>query len=349
MGQFRGGWPARRGRLGIAVSGVLAAGLLAGSLVSCGPAPIDQLLSVDGERSVLHTVPGAAARPLMLVLHGLGGSGDQMRSLTAMSAFADRHGFSVVYPDAHRAPPVPVPTPPPPPSPTSSPVPVPTDSPTPSQSATPTPATSTLAAPTTPSTGQESAPALLQAVRAADGRMLNEVQAGTAGTTRAWNAGFCCSGAAGDDVAYLRHVVAAATRATRVDLRRVYVVGLSNGGMMATRAICEAPDLFAAAGSVAGPYLGSRCSRPVWLHLHGGNDPVVPYGGGLPPGMPGYGVPADWCHCRFPSSATETARFGPYVAARLYPAGTHTWPTPGSVWRLDGNATLWSMLSLFKH
>jgi poly(3-hydroxybutyrate) depolymerase len=190
---------------------------------------------------------------------------------------------------------------------------------------------------------------LLAAVRAADARTLNEAQAGAAGTTRAWNAGFCCAGASGDDVSYLRHVVAAAERSTPVDLRRVYVVGLSNGGMMATRAICEAPELFAAAGSVAGPYLGTRCGRPVWLHLHGGNDPVVPFAGGVPPGVAGYDVRADWCHCRFPASATETARFGPYVAARLYPTGTHSWPTTTGVWHLDGNGALWSMLKLFHH
>ncbi len=344
-------WPSlRRVALGVA-----ALGLAAGSLVSCGPTPVDRVLTVDGERAVLHTVPGTAVRPLMVVLHGLGGSGDQMRLTTGLSAFADRQGFSVVYPDAHRVPPPVVPPTAPPtvlpsvlPSvlPTVVPTLPPSAGPIAPPTAPPTPTTPTTPAPTAGVSGT-SPP--LAALRASDARMLDEVQAGTSGSTRAWNAGFCCAGASGDDVTYLRHVVAAATRSTAVDPRRIYVVGLSNGGMMATRAICDAPDLFAAAGSVAGPYLGTRCGRPVWLHLHGGNDPVVPFNGGVPPGVAAYAVRADWCHCTFPSSATETARFGPYVAARLYPNGTHSWPTPTSVWHLDGNAALWSMLELFHH
>src|SRR3954471_23043366 len=78
----------------------------------CGSIPTDLTLTVDGEASLVHYLPGSAPRPLVVMLHGLGSSGDEMRRVTGMSAFADRSGFSVVYPNAHRlvAPPSP-PTP----------------------------------------------------------------------------------------------------------------------------------------------------------------------------------------------------------------------------------------------
>ena len=92
----------------------------------------------------------------------------------------------------------------------------------------------------------------LQAQRAALVRFVNEVATGEPSTFRAWNAGAsCCGGATTDDVTYLRRVVAAVAARVPVDRHRVYVVGLSNGGMMATRAVCDAPQDFAAAGTVA--------------------------------------------------------------------------------------------------
>lgn len=70
-----------------------------------------------------------------------------------------------------------------------------------------------------------------------------------------WNAGTCCGVAAErrvDDVGFLRAVVADAAALFAVDLRRVYITGMSNGGMMTHRVACEAADLFAAAAPVAG-------------------------------------------------------------------------------------------------
>jgi polyhydroxybutyrate depolymerase len=53
-------------------------------------------------RYVLHTPPRAEKAlqlPLMVVLHGGGGSGAQAAESTGFSALADRHGFVVAYPD----------------------------------------------------------------------------------------------------------------------------------------------------------------------------------------------------------------------------------------------------------
>jgi polyhydroxybutyrate depolymerase len=86
-----------------------------------------------------------------------------------------------------------------------------------------------------------------------------------------------------DDVAYLRKVIAAAVQATCADPARVGVTGVSNGGGMAARMACDAPDLVAAAAPVAGGYgalPACRPSRPVpILEVHGTSDQVVPYAG----------------------------------------------------------------------
>lgn len=86
------------------------------------------------------------------------------------------------------------------------------------------------------------------------------------------------------DVVFLRDLVAHLEANYAIDPDRRYVAGISNGGGMANRAACDAADLFAAAGTVAGAYLGAeRCtpSRPVPIvAFHGLADRVVPFNGG---------------------------------------------------------------------
>jgi polyhydroxybutyrate depolymerase len=69
-----------------------------------------------------------------------------------------------------------------------------------------------------------------------------------------------------------------------IDLKRVFATGMSNGGIMAYRLACEAADIFAAVGSVAGTQNFSPCqpSEPVAvIHFHGTDDQHVPYEGGI--------------------------------------------------------------------
>jgi polyhydroxybutyrate depolymerase len=92
-------------------------------------------------------------------------------------------------------------------------------------------------------------------------------------------------GAAGvDDVGFLRALVGRLGDDPDVDPERVGVTGISNGGMMTLRVVCEAPDVPAAAATVAASLpVGRDCdpSEPVpLLALHGTADPLVPYGGG---------------------------------------------------------------------
>jgi poly(3-hydroxybutyrate) depolymerase len=105
-----------------------------------------------------------------------------------------------------------------------------------------------------------------------------------AGFDGSWNAGTCCGDSHAqkiDDVGFLIHVVHLVQQLRPIDLDRVYVAGFSNGGMMALRAVCERPDVFAAAVSVAGS-LQTPCvgRRPVSaMIIHGQRDTTVPYKG----------------------------------------------------------------------
>jgi poly(3-hydroxybutyrate) depolymerase len=107
------------------------------------------------------------------------------------------------------------------------------------------------------------------------------------GIDQAWNAGRCCQHDLADDVGYLTQVAVDVARHTAIDRRRIYLVGFSNGGMLALRALCERPDVFAGAGVMSGALMTSCAPasgvRGTPLHirqLHGLGDTTVPPGGG---------------------------------------------------------------------
>jgi len=109
-----------------------------------------------------------------------------------------------------------------------------------------------------------------------------------AGFEESWNATLCCGGAQAsglDDVDFVRAVVADLDDKLCFDRRRVYAAGHSNGAFLAHMLACDAADLFAAVGAVAGtlPVQPETCTptRPVPVaHLHGTGDPIVSYDGG---------------------------------------------------------------------
>ncbi|NNF59232.1 MAG: hypothetical protein HKN04_13435 [Rhodothermaceae bacterium] len=102
--------------------------------------------------------------------------------------------------------------------------------------------------------------------------------------------------AAGDDVGFLRTLVADLQNRLAVDPARVYATGFSNGANMTHRLAAEAPDLIAAAAPVAG-FVGRTTGRtdyaysmaptptaPVpMLIVKGLQDDVVVYHGGVRP------------------------------------------------------------------
>jgi polyhydroxybutyrate depolymerase len=87
-----------------------------------------------------------------------------------------------------------------------------------------------------------------------------------------------------DDLGFLRAMIAQLAAEGLVDPARVFFTGASNGGGMALRVVCEAPELAAGAAVVIMNLAeGHDCSDgpPVPMMLiHGTSDPLVPFDGG---------------------------------------------------------------------
>ncbi len=86
-----------------------------------------------------------------------------------------------------------------------------------------------------------------------------------------------------DDVAFLVSLVDHLAGEGIVDRKRVFVTGLSNGGLMTYRLLCERADVFAGGAAIAAslwPGLAQTCQpqqpRPI-LVMNGTNDGVIPY------------------------------------------------------------------------
>jgi len=100
----------------------------------------------------------------------------------------------------------------------------------------------------------------------------------------AWNDGIHRQNT--DDLAFLSALIDALVREFRLDARRVYAVGFSNGGGMAFRLACELSEKVSAiatvAASMARDSLTSCRPRraPAVLIIHGTADPIIPYAGG---------------------------------------------------------------------
>jgi len=87
-----------------------------------------------------------------------------------------------------------------------------------------------------------------------------------------------------DDVGFLRQLVAWLIGHGVADPAQVYLAGMSNGGMMTLRMLCEAAELFAGAGTLianmpAGIGDGCRPKKPLPIvMLNGTADPLVLWG-----------------------------------------------------------------------
>ncbi|HWU65664.1 MAG TPA: PHB depolymerase family esterase [Methylophilus sp.] len=101
-----------------------------------------------------------------------------------------------------------------------------------------------------------------------------------------WNAGNCCGPAVkkqSDDVAVIRAIIQEMQQRANVDAKRIFVDGMSNGGMMSYRLACELSETVSAIASVAGTDNTQDCqpARPVAvLHIHAKDDDHVPFNGG---------------------------------------------------------------------
>ena len=98
-----------------------------------------------------------------------------------------------------------------------------------------------------------------------------------------WNAGVCCLAPVADDIDDIDFLSTVIDEVKdEVPISDVYMVGHSNGGMMAFRYACEKPEGIAAFGSMAGTN-AAGCSVPepiTMLHIHSIDDGIVPFEGG---------------------------------------------------------------------
>lgn len=133
-----------------------------------------------------------------------------------------------------------------------------------------------------------------------------------------WNAGTCCGDAAArkvNDVGYITAIIDDVKKRYRIDASRIYVVGHSNGAMLAYRLACEIPDKIAAVAANAGIGIFTGCDKndrrvPI-MHIHGTADNCMPFEGGQHCGgcraslMRGYGFPGTdagfSCHAVMPA------------------------------------------------
>ena len=106
-----------------------------------------------------------------------------------------------------------------------------------------------------------------------------------------WNGGYCCGPAATqavNDVAFIRDLVAELRRTMSVDLKRVYAMGHSNGGILSYKLACELSSVIVAIGVQAGSNIITGCqpANPVSVfHLHGTADTNMPINGGKGSGL----------------------------------------------------------------
>jgi len=170
------------------------------------------------------------ALPLVIGLHGGGGSGDQFEAQTNLDSKADAANFIIVYPNGLTNP--------------------------------------------------------------------------NATTVRTWNAGKCCGQVAStlnvDDVGFISDLIDKLTATYRIDPKKVYATGHSNGAMLCYRLASELSTKLAAVAPNAGnfqmktPYAPTR-NVPV-IHINSKLDQNVKYLGGMTDGPGGqYDPPVDSC------------------------------------------------------
>ncbi len=108
---------------------------------------------------------------------------------------------------------------------------------------------------------------------------------------RSWNASGCCGYALEnnvDDESFIRAMLADVESIAKVDPKRIYASGFSNGALLSFRLACEMADIFAAVAPVAGVLVTDPCQpvEPVSIiQIHGMADTVIPYEGGKNPAV----------------------------------------------------------------
>jgi len=187
-----------------------------------------------------------------------------------------------------------------------------------------------------------------------------------------WNSGNCCGYALQnkvDDIGFLRALIAKLEKEYRIDPKRIYVTGISNGAMMSYRAACEMSDVVAAVAPVEGAQnVSCQPSAPVSLIVfHGTADHLVPINGGSTPYQIGphrtdssvaetvaFWVKRDGCAATPKHEEGNEARIDTYsgckdgsaVAVYVIPGGHHMWPgTSISGVKLPATELMWKFFA----
>jgi len=115
---------------------------------------------------------------------------------------------------------------------------------------------------------------------------------GLKGKLRHWNAGFCCGKALKegvDDIGFVGAVIADLSQRFKVNSQKIFLVGMSNGGMLAYQYAAERTEEIAGLAVVSGSLGGKAPSGEQWkipepkasvplVIVHGRDDNRLPFG-----------------------------------------------------------------------
>lgn len=203
------------------------------------------------------------------------------------------------------------------------------------------------------------------------------------GKLETWNAGGCCAYAMRekiDDIGFIRSMIDELERAQPVDPKRVFVVGMSNGGMMTERVAIELGDRIAGAAVFVGALFGNE-PKPVaavpMLIVNAEKDEQLPVAGGTSttgivrraqgmPYKPSRYAATYWAaanRCTKGPARSETSDYvretwtgctgGADVDFYIMKGAEHGWPGRGvgrpgvtrNTGKIDGTALMWDFFS----
>jgi len=200
------------------------------------------------------------------------------------------------------------------------------------------------------------------------------------GKQRTWNAGTCCGAAMRkkiNDVKFIRNLIEKLLSEYQINPRKIYVVGHSNGGMMAYRLANELSDEIAAiavssCSSMITDEIHPKKIVPI-LHFHSIRDQHVPFSGGV--GIIGYDFPSvdsvltDWAKADSCELQPKVSTYPNYTVKKwvnknqkvmiclyLTKDGGHSWPGGNHVnprsdepsKAINANELLWNFFRQFQ-
>jgi polyhydroxybutyrate depolymerase len=152
-----------------------------------------------------------------------------------------------------------------------------------------------------------------------------------------------------DDVSYIDAVIADMRARYKVDDKRIFLLGYSNGGYMTHRMLCERAQMIAAGASINGAAWKdpARCapSGPAaLLEVHGDADEIVQYaggtfrnGGGYPSAEEGVARWAKKIGCQGPKKSAPAIDLMPDLAGAETAVARYGCPAGGAeLWTVHG-------------